>query len=59
MWWVAVNGGLGVATSGGSILVLTTFLMFLATAAVTSREAGMPTRMTRIIFSRAEPAGKD
>ena len=56
IWWFAVKGALGGATSGGSIFVFTTFLIFLATAAVTSKEAGMPTRMTKTIFNRADPA---
>ena len=51
--------GAGGVTSGGSIFVLTTFLMLLATAAVTSREDGIPTRMTTTILRSADPAESD
>jgi len=55
MWWVLENGALAGRGSGASISVFTRRRMFLATAAVTNREAGMPTRITVRIFSRASP----
>ena len=56
MWCALVKGGLGFWSSGGSISVLTMRRMLLATAAVTTRDAGMPTMMTSIIFNSAAPA---
>ena len=56
MWWALVKGWLGFWASGGSISVLTSRRMLLATAAVTTRDAGMPTTMTSRIRNSAAPA---